>query len=96
MVHNNTLLWLLIHILTLSVVNSDYYSFNGTGNNLANPHWGSKNTPYIRLPKIRFLSTEDLSTLISPRNLSNFLSYGQPKATEVKESDGRMTLLGLS
>ena len=87
-------IWLLIKTI---LAHSEYYSFNGTGNNLSNPHWGSTNSPYIRLKKIRQLTIKDLSSLISPRNLSNFLSYGETAtAREHEGRAGRMTLLGLS
>ena len=43
---------LAIHLLLLSPAYAEFRSFDGTGNNLANPLWGSAATDYARMAAV--------------------------------------------
>lgn len=86
----NVVSWLLV-LLKLVVIECDYYSFDGSDNNLEHPAWGSRDRPFQRiLGESDYLSYSDGEgeiddTLPNPRKISNIL--GQIPITQSKYSN---------
>src|SRR5437016_5783189 len=65
-------LLLAIHLLLPSPAHAEFRSFDGTGNNLANPLWGSAATDYARMARVDYadgFSTARLTGRPNPRSV---------------------------
>ena len=82
--------WLLV-LLNLKLILCEYYSFDGTDNNLEHPAWGSADRPFQRIHgESDYLSYSDGEgqiddSLPNPRKISNIL--GQIPITQSKYSN---------
>lgn len=64
--------FLAIHLLLPSPANAESRSFDGTGNNLANPLWGSAGSDYARMARVDYadgISTARLTGRPNPRTV---------------------------
>jgi len=66
-------------MFTTTAVSAADQAFDGTGNNVANPTWGSVNKPFIRKTPVRYadgVSKVGGAALPSPRLISNLVFQG--------------------
>lgn len=83
--------WLLLSVLNIDTINGEYYSLDGSGNNLDHPAWGVADQVFQRSnEEIEYLSYADGqgeidSSLPNPRKISNML--GQVPISQSKYSN---------